>query len=332
MEQLTDNFGVVSDVLVENFFHFRDICSPYLLHSPGFPLLVAHCLCCTVSKRPSLQRQYWLLNLTLTVITACGGGIVLDLVHGRPFQLFSSPTVLPTAVICWYLVNYSPFDVIYKILCLPLFRHVMLAMFALKKGRAVIQVFDHVASAYPGAPFTHIVFASWAGCGGGVVASLLMKFSRGNSPYVSQFSAPDFGLRMSFFSSLVLYLTRNPDHLLVLPKFIDEVDQLNVNFLIVSYFFVAFTFRGLHSGLDRVLLAPLEYTELALYFILRVPADAEAVEEAKLRNVIKKTAPSSESAHSDPLNYNKDKPTSTVPDASNTSSLSKRKNKKKKAT
>ena len=189
------------------------------LHLPSWPFIfVPHTFNTCAGLRPYLRREFWLLSFILTLLAGVGGNILYTLfTHGHPFFL-SKSVVLPTIALIWWLVNHSPYDIIWRMYHWPPVRYLLQIVAALNRCRSVCVGFDKGREMFPTEPAALFSIAFLAGLSGGLVTVWVKKLvlRPSDQPVHSEFSKPTWVIGSVLLASVWLYCVEEL-HLLPIP-------------------------------------------------------------------------------------------------------------------
>ena len=149
------------------------------LHLPTWPFIaLPHAFNTCASIRPLARREFWLLNLAMTLLACVGGSLVFAvLTHTHPF-FFSKTSALPLMVFVWWLMNWSPYDAVWRIYNLLPVRTLLQVVAALNRCRSVGLGFDKGRELFHGSPAGIFSIAIIAGLSGGLVTVWVKKLLR----------------------------------------------------------------------------------------------------------------------------------------------------------
>lgn len=176
-----------------------------MITHPGYPasIQVPHALAAAVSFRSSFTEEEW-RNVSPWhkliggyFCNGYGGSSCRDFALGVAPSLISSPTVYKFWLTCSFLVNYSPGDVVYKMLTQkhhPL-RLAMLFGEAVDSATTVCGAFEKGARLHPDAPFAPYATAGIAALGGTIVR-YFERAGRGKK-VTSEWAHPTGGIQRS---------------------------------------------------------------------------------------------------------------------------------------
>lgn len=150
------------------------------------------------------------LSCWLSTMLLCFSGSILSnfLLGQSPIKDFAQPQHLLLATICWYLVFYSPFDILARLLR---FVPVRICVGIAKEIQRTKKIFDGIHSTlviYPDGYIIVIVIGAVKGCGGSIMSSI-DRFIRGVwLPTQHEFLFPTFATKACFISAIIFLLER----------------------------------------------------------------------------------------------------------------------------
>lgn len=151
------------------------------------------------------------LSCWLSSITVCfAGSFLANFLLGEPvIATFKRHEDILLATIVWYLVFYSPFDVIYK---LSKFLPLKVALYILKETQRVYKIHQGVAYAvklYPNAFLIHMIIGTAKGAGSGIIR-IFEQLIRGVwIPTHNEILRPTFTTKACVLASIVFTLDKN---------------------------------------------------------------------------------------------------------------------------
>lgn len=94
-----------------------DLAHDYMFLSPHFPIffILQITLICYVS-RINLRNKSWTNNIITTFLMAFTGRILAAFFTKRSPPLFDNEYYIPLFLMVWFLINCSPFDIVYRII------------------------------------------------------------------------------------------------------------------------------------------------------------------------------------------------------------------------
>ncbi|VDL61665.1 unnamed protein product [Hymenolepis diminuta] len=141
-----------------------------------------------------------------TMLMCFGGAILGNFVLGEPvFVCFDDHRAILTATIVWYLINYSPFDVVYKVYSLFSVRLLICAMKEVQRAKKISMGVSHAYHDYPHSAVTCILVGLLKGTGY-LEMKVFARLVRGVwLPASSEFLHPSFTTKISLLSAIVYY-------------------------------------------------------------------------------------------------------------------------------
>ncbi|KAL5106008.1 hypothetical protein TcWFU_000358 [Taenia crassiceps] len=156
-----------------------------------------------------------------TMLMCFGGAILGNFILGEPvFACFDDHRAVLTATTVWYLINYSPFDVAYKIYSLFSVRLLICAMKEVQRAKKISLGVSHAYHDYPHSAVTCILVGLLKGTGSSFMRSIaslaagtgylemkiFARLVRGVwLPASTEFLHPSFTTKISLLSAIVFY-------------------------------------------------------------------------------------------------------------------------------
>nr|CDS32606.1 expressed protein [Hymenolepis microstoma] len=110
-----------------------------------------------------------------TMLMCFGGAILGNFVLGESiFACFDDYRAVLTATVIWYLINYSPFDVVYKIYSLFFVRILICAMKEVQRAKKISMGVSHAYHDYPHSAVTCILVGLLKGTGSSVMRTIAL--------------------------------------------------------------------------------------------------------------------------------------------------------------
>uniref|UniRef100_A0A0B6ZFU2 Uncharacterized protein n=1 Tax=Arion vulgaris TaxID=1028688 RepID=A0A0B6ZFU2_9EUPU len=245
----------------------------YLMEVDMFPVfLVAHFILAVLLVRedcrdlgPKFRQNHPLTSWLCTVVTGLSGVFVANFLFGEPLVNAVKENVLIVILsVIWYLINYSPYDVVYKIVT---FKPISLSCSVLQEGlraRFIYLGILQAAHSYPGSFLIILLGGVIKGNGYGLI-KIVERLIRGKwTPATNEFLDVTYFSKSGIYASLLFLLHHNK--------------QLNIPiellYLGVLTTFVTFRLLIIVGGVKDPLL-PLESPVCALLF----GSDSQVVEE-----------------------------------------------------
>lgn len=145
---------------------------------------VAHAVLCCVAVRDDIlpqvqaagaqvmtfQRKHPLSSWLSSMLVCFAGSIIANLLLGEPLITpFKDQRALATASIVWYMVNYSPFDLAYKLCKLLPFKLLLCMLKEVQRAHKVYHGVIHTAKIYPNAYVIIVLIGVIKGNGSGIM-------------------------------------------------------------------------------------------------------------------------------------------------------------------
>lgn len=145
---------------------------------------VAHAVLCCVAVRDDIlpqvqaagaqvmtfQRKHPLSSWLSSMLVCFAGSIIANLLLGEPLITpFKDQRALATASIVWYMVNYSPFDLVYKLCKLLPFKLLLCMLKEVQRAHKVYHGVIHTAKIYPNAYVIIVLIGVIKGNGSGIM-------------------------------------------------------------------------------------------------------------------------------------------------------------------
>lgn len=167
-------------------------------------------LCITIASWFTSHKDKYLLNYWTGCLGAFGGGtlsaLMLQGVPGASVALFDANMVGLTWTVSWWLMNYSPNDIAWRIhSILPVRMMTKMGMNMLRAG-VIAQRIDISQVQYPGVLAAALFIGTVSATGGKLLVDLIQQLNgdlKGNSEIVQ----PGFAFRSGFFGSLLYWST-----------------------------------------------------------------------------------------------------------------------------
>jgi len=188
---------------------------PQLAHHVGYTNLfphyiIVHMLLVAVSLRcrpghRSFAYAHPLSSLLVYEASCFGGSIIERFLIGEPIlDIFANKKNIILAAAIWYLVFFSPFDTVHKMLQLKLVKAVLIPLKEVQRIRVISAGVGVATKMYPGNWF----IAALMGCIRGSGAKLLMRpldnYTRGLSLSDHELLKPSFSTKASLVASILL--------------------------------------------------------------------------------------------------------------------------------
>ncbi|XP_005102512.1 trimeric intracellular cation channel type 1B.1 [Aplysia californica] len=163
------------------------------------------------SSTPSVpfSRKHPLSSWLSSMLICFAGSIIANMLLGEPLITpFKDHQSILTATAVWYLVNYSPFDLVYK---LAKFLPVKLAICVLKETQRAHKVYHGVlvaAKLYPSSYLVIIMVGTLKGAGSGLMKNFDRLIRGIWIPGNNEILQPSFATKASLVASIVFLCER----------------------------------------------------------------------------------------------------------------------------
>ncbi|KAL5960617.1 Trimeric intracellular cation channel type [Taenia solium] len=141
-----------------------------------------------------------------TMLMCFGGAILGNFILGEPvFACFDDHRAVLTATTVWYLINYSPFDVVYKIYSLFSARLLICAMKEVQRAKKISLGVSHAYHDYPHSAVTCILVGLLKGTGSSFMRSIATLATGVWNPRSVEFLVCSYTTKISLLSAIVFY-------------------------------------------------------------------------------------------------------------------------------
>eukprot|EP00898_Chlorokybus_atmophyticus_P006800 jgi/Chlat1/7120/Chrsp57S06736 len=185
-------------------------------------LLVGHCLFIALLCRGP-YREFWLVNYFVTFMAAFGGGTIASLLAFEVPVWFHNNLFPVVFTVCWYLIHYSPQDIMYKICSFLPIKAVCQACMNILRGGLIVALVHSKSKEFPGAIVAPLLLGTIGGCAGkffGDAAAFAMGIKQAEP---AEFAKPSWILRSGFASALFCWVTS--EYLKFLPGDVADVSH-----------------------------------------------------------------------------------------------------------
>ncbi|KAL7058085.1 hypothetical protein AAHC03_016594 [Spirometra sp. Aus1] len=191
-----------------------------------------------------------------TMLMCFGGSILSNFVMGEPlFTCFDDHRAVLTATAVWYLINYSPFDIVYKLSRVFSIRLIICAFKEVQRAKKISIGVAHAYEHYPSSIFTCLLSGILKGAGY-LEMRILARLARGVwLPASTEFLHPSFTTEISLLAAVVYYC----DHLGMIPLPSNQVFLVVVGVLV--YLRVAMLVLGVKDPF-----APIQNLTCTIFF------------------------------------------------------------------
>ncbi|EFJ49844.1 hypothetical protein VOLCADRAFT_104093 [Volvox carteri f. nagariensis] len=130
--------------------------------------LIGHCLC-LAALAPEFKHRF-LVHFWMTFLAGFGGGVVTSILimdpMKAPISIFANNALGLTWLICWWLMTYSPFDVVSRLHSLPPIKTVTKLCVTFMRANLIINRVDLAVALFPGVIAAPLILGTLAGSGG----------------------------------------------------------------------------------------------------------------------------------------------------------------------
>ncbi|XP_050402961.1 trimeric intracellular cation channel type 1B.1 isoform X1 [Patella vulgata] len=180
---------------------------------------IAHYLLMCISVRDDMpqaqpnQQPFWRkhpLSTWISSMLICfAGSLIANLLLGEPIITpFKDHRSILTFTIVWYLVYYSPFDLVYKV---TKFLPVKIVISMLKECQRAHKVYHgvyHTAKIYPNSLLVIVIIGTVKGSGGGLMKNFERLIRGLWIPGTNEILQPSYTTKASFVAATVFLLER----------------------------------------------------------------------------------------------------------------------------
>ncbi|XP_025111564.1 trimeric intracellular cation channel type 1B.1-like [Pomacea canaliculata] len=184
---------------------------------------VAHYVLCCLAVRDDIvsqaqtaagqaltfQRKHPLSSWLSSMLVCFAGSIVANFLLGEPILTpFKDQRDLATASIIWYMINYCPFDLVYKLAKLLPFKLLICMLKEVQRAHKVYHGVVHTAKLYPSAYVVIVVIGIVKGNGSGLIKNF-ERLVRGIwIPGSNELLQPTFVTKECLVASIIFLLER----------------------------------------------------------------------------------------------------------------------------
>lgn len=158
---------------------------------------------------PNFHKRHPLSCYLSSMLLCFGGGMVAHLILGEPLLAdFKSHQGLALASLCWYLVFFSPFDMVYKLTKVVPVKIVLSVLKEVLRARKVYDGVAHALHIYPNSYVIVVLVGCMKGAGSGFLV-IFDRFNRGfYMPNAGEVLQPTFASKACFIASILFTLER----------------------------------------------------------------------------------------------------------------------------
>jgi hypothetical protein len=135
-----------------------------------------------------------------SLLAATGGGMFASICLGRPIPLCSDPLLLPTFLAVWWLINCSPFDLVFLLVSVPPLSYIIQVLEGVSRAQTSLK-FANLGSALS-LP-AGLIAGTLAGSFGATFLYLEQKGRQGGTSPAYLFTSPTPSLSFCFWVSLL---------------------------------------------------------------------------------------------------------------------------------
>lgn len=184
---------------------------------------VAHMILCCIAVRDDIvpqaqaagtqaitfHRKHPLSSWLSTMLVCFAGSIIANLLMGEPIVTpFKDQKELLTATVVWYIINYCPFDLAYKIAKFLPSKLLLCMLKEVQRAHKVYHGVIHTAKIYPNAYFIIVIIGAIKGNGGGIMKNF-ERLVRGIwAPGSNEVLHPTFMTKACLLASIVFLCER----------------------------------------------------------------------------------------------------------------------------
>uniref|UniRef100_A0A914Y2Q0 Trimeric intracellular cation channel type 1B.1 n=1 Tax=Panagrolaimus superbus TaxID=310955 RepID=A0A914Y2Q0_9BILA len=178
---------------------------------------VAHYLLMIASVRddlgtngPTFSRRHPLSCWLSSMVVCFAGNLLANFLLGEPLIApFKKHEDILLASACWYLIFYSPFDVVYKLTKITPIKIVLSVMKEILRAYKIHHGVAYAAKLYPNAYLIHVIVGTVKGAGSGII-KVVEQLVRGVwIPTQNEILRPSFATKACVIASIVFCLDRN---------------------------------------------------------------------------------------------------------------------------
>jgi len=241
---------------------------------------IIHGLIVSNANRNRLPANtHWLKSLVLTMLMSTGGTTLSCLfLFKRPAYIGENVT-MPITMLCWFLMNYGPLDIIRKVFYWPPFVLITLLLDGIINGISIVGGIYRALDQVPNSVFAAIVSGTLNGCGGRIMSQI--EQGQRDSKTKTEFSKPSFAIKSAFFTTVFYYITTDIQQVLFGGSF-KILPPLTAEFLIVIFYLFHNLFFHFMFEYN-----PFYLIETGFYMVTRIPqpsVESEKIIEEKKKN------------------------------------------------
>ncbi|UJR37073.1 hypothetical protein I4U23_029777 [Adineta vaga] len=148
------------------------------------------------------------LSCWLSTMLVCFSGSILSnfLLGESPIKDFVHHQHLLLATVCWYLVFYSPLDLVARLLRFVPIRILVGVAKEIQRTKKVFEGVHSTLAIYPDGYLIVVLIGAIKGCGGSLMSSIDRFFRGVWLPTQTEFLFPSFATKASFISAIIFVL------------------------------------------------------------------------------------------------------------------------------
>lgn len=180
---------------------------------------IAHCAVTCMYVREDLaqgahvfSRKHPFACWISSMLAIYAGGLLTCFLLGEPILgTFKNTQHILLATAVWYLIFYSPFDIVYKICKFLPIKIALAAMKEVMRCKKVHDGVDHAAKIYPNAYLIMIIIGTIKGNGAGYLRLVERLFRGAWTPNAVEFMQPSFPTKASIVAACIFVLDKKTD-------------------------------------------------------------------------------------------------------------------------
>lgn len=181
---------------------------------------IAHCALMCMAVRddmapPSPQggqpfhRRHPLSTWLSSMLVCFAGSFIANLLLGEPvITPFKDHKSLIMATVVWYMIFYSPFDVVYKLARLLPFKMVLCGLKEVQRAHKVYHAVSHTAKLYPNAYLIIVIIGTVKGAGSSIMKNFERLVRGVWIPGANEILQPTFATKACIVASCIFLLER----------------------------------------------------------------------------------------------------------------------------
>ncbi|KAK9853347.1 hypothetical protein WJX84_002026 [Apatococcus fuscideae] len=150
------------------------------------------------------MREKYLLSYWAGMLLATGGGVITSLLLDEPVPFFKSNVLGVTWTLCWWLMLYFPYNLVFKLHSVLPVRLATKSCMNILRAQLLVSRVNQAVKLFPRVPMAPIVLGTLAACGGKFIVDAV-NLAMGNQSGTSEIAAPTFVSRSAFQGTLLYY-------------------------------------------------------------------------------------------------------------------------------